>query len=135
MGDLDKDIDEYFAAKARIHEAFGYKPDWVEIPMRDQRSDHWMLVDGEGPGGRCVYSELPLTLETVEKGEAIYGGPIYSGPIYTQRFLPKWVYRAGKHVMVSVDTETDGNKFLMIFDADKECTDEVLREAYSERWG
>jgi hypothetical protein len=134
MSTMDKDIDLYFETKARIHEAFGYKPDWVEIPMDDCRGQHWMLVDGEGPGARCVHSDQPLTAELVAGG-SIYSGPIYSGPIYTQRFLPKWVYRAGKHVMVSVDTETDTNKFLMIFDADKECTDDAIRDAYSERWG
>jgi hypothetical protein len=32
--------------------------------------------------------------------------------------------------MVSADTQTDGNKFLMVFDADKECTDEALRSQY-----
>ncbi len=129
MSDIDKDIDSYFEIQGRIHEALGYKPDWVEIPLDDHRGEHWMIVGSE-EDGRCVYSEEPLTHDSIGEGSKIYGGPIY-----TQRFLPKWVYRAGKHVMVSVDTETDGNKFLMIFDADKECTDEAIREAYSERWG
>lgn len=48
------------------------------------------------------------------------GMNIYECQIYTQRFLPKWVYRADELTMICVDTQTDGNKFLMIFDNAKE---------------
>ena len=122
-------IDTYFAAKAEVQAMFGYVGDWVEIPMRDQRGDHWMLVNGEGVGGYCVYSDKPLTAEILEAGEEIYGGPIY-----TQRFLKKWVYRTPTHVLVAVNTQTDGNRFLCVFDADKECTDDRLRAVYREHW-
>ena len=44
----------------------------------------------------------------------------YEDQIYTQRFLPKWVYRAEDYTMISVDTQCDGNKFLAIFDNTKE---------------
>jgi hypothetical protein len=44
----------------------------------------------------------------------------YAAEIYTQRFLPKWVYRGAEYTMVCVDTRTDGNKFLMVFDNKKE---------------
>lgn len=45
---------------------------------------------------------------------------MYSNEIYTQRFLPKWVYRGKDYTMICVDTHTDGNKFLQIFDNSKE---------------
>jgi len=35
--------------------------------------------------------------------------------------------------MVCVDTQTDGNKFLMIFDNEKECKDKDIIEA-GENW-
>jgi hypothetical protein len=38
-----------------------------------------------------------------------------------------------RHVLISVNTRTD--EFLMIFDAAKECTDEVIKRAYGETWG
>jgi hypothetical protein len=121
-------IDAYFTAKDHVHELMGYKPDWVEIPMEDRRGHYWMLTKSEKQGS-VVWSEKPLTAESVDAGSEIY-----DGVIYTQRFLPKFVYRTPTHVMVSVDTRTDGNKFLMIFDADKECTDEKLKTLYNERW-
>lgn len=129
MSDGEK-IDFYFAVKNTVHKIFEYEPDWVEIPMDDERGKYWMLSSGEGYESSCVWSDEPLTKESI-----VAGNHIYSGTIYTQRFLPKWVYRAEKYVMVAVDTMTDGNKFLKIFDADKECTDDKLRELWKDCWG
>jgi hypothetical protein len=126
---LDDDITAYFTKKAIVHNSFGYVPDWVEIPLDDQRRMHWMLVGGEGVGGVCVWSPAPFTAKGIKAGDKIY-----SGPIYTQRFLKQWVWRTSGHVMVSVDTQTDGNKFLMIFDASKECTDDAVRSIWREHW-
>lgn len=128
---LDSLLDDYFERQEMVHEAFGYKEDWKAIPLDDRRGEHWMLVGGEGPGGKCVWHEKPLTVEMMGKGD------FYSGTIYTQRFLPKWVYRNKTHVMVSIDTHTDGNKFLMVFEGQLECTDEEVRQAhrsYCKRW-
>jgi len=44
----------------------------------------------------------------------------YRNDIYTQRFLSKWVYRGEDYTMICVDTHTDGNKFLQIFNNKKE---------------
>lgn len=128
MTTIDEQIDQYFSLGRAIHEAFGYRENWCVIPLDDRRSEHWMLVGGDD--GTCVWSPDPLTIASVKDGKTIY-----SGSIYTQRFLKKWVYRTTAHVLVSVDTMTDGNKFLMIFDADKECTDEAVHEAWEKRWG
>ena len=51
--------------------------------------------------------------DTIKKlnNEAV--GDYYCNSIYTQRFLSKWVYRGGDLTMISVDTHTDGNKFLI----------------------
>ena len=122
-------IKDYFNLAKEIHEYFGYKEDWVCIPMDNRIGDYWMVV-GEGGGGRYVYSSEPLTKESIEAGEKIYGGTIYC-----QRFLNKWVYRAEKLTLVSANTHTDGNKFLMIFDNDKECKDDYLKKLYMEKWG
>lgn len=127
--EADKIISTYFSAKDEVHSLLGYKPDWVEIPMEDSRKYYWMLTDGE-ESGSCAYSPEPFTVESIEAGSKMYGGSIY-----TQRHLPKWVYRTETHVMVSVDTHTDGNRFLMIFDASKECTDDAMKKLYKDYWG
>ncbi len=127
--ELEELIGAYFTSKRAIHEFFGYKEGWVDIPISDETEHYWMLVGGDpvsGEGATCVWSPEPMTIDTLRAGNSIY-----SGPVYTQRFLQKWVYRTPSHTMVSVDTECDGNKFLMIFDAKKECTDEEIKKGYS----
>jgi hypothetical protein len=119
---LDDQIGNYFLLKEVVQKAMGYQPDWVEIPMEDARSQYWLLESEEQ--GNVVWSPEPLTLTSIEAGKKIY-----SGTIYTQRFCKKFVYRTPSCVMVAVDTHCDGNKFLMIFSADKECTDEALIRA------
>lgn len=122
-------IKAYFDLAEEIHKYFGYKEDWVSIPMDNRIGDYWMVI-GEGVGGRYVHSPKPFTQESVEAGAEIYGGSIY-----TQRFLKQWVYRGKELTMVCADTHTDGNKFLMIFENDKECTDDFLKKLYKEKWG
>lgn len=124
-------LNKYKEIEQQIHDYFGYKEDWVVIPLDDQTGRHWGLLENERGGGSVFWFHpgVEPTLEVIKKGQEIY-----SGEIYTQRFLPKWVYRASGHTMVCVDTHTDGNKFLMIFDNDKEIKDTELRKAYSENW-
>lgn len=129
MPSIKTKIEDYFNLAEEIHKYFGYKEDWKCIPMDNRLGDYWMVI-GEGVGGRYVHSSEPFTKETVEAGSVIYGGSIY-----TQRFLPKWVFRGKEMTMVSADTHTDGNKFLMLFENDKECKDEYLKKLYMERWG
>lgn len=131
MNDNDA-IDNYFSSKKIVQKLFGYQPNYKEIPMDDLRGYYWMIVGGEGDGGKICYSKESLSTEVI-----VAGNTLYTGDIYTQRFLTKWVYRSlnGQHVMISVDTRTDLNKFLMIFDADKEVVDNKLRNIYKNIWG
>lgn len=123
-------VKQLFDIEEEIHTAFGYKEDWVKIPLDNQIDCYWMLFQKDGErGGKVVWSSETFTEESIKTGDKIY-----SGPIYTQRFLPKFVYRREDLTMISVDTQTDGNKFLMIFDNEKECVDEKLRELYRECW-
>lgn len=100
-------LDDYFELQAKIFEHFGYREDWRVIPLDDARHYYWRL-DGEGPGNVCFAAS--------EEELATKSGNYYVNEIYTQRFLPKWVYRASDYTMVCVDTHTDGNKFLLVFD-------------------
>jgi hypothetical protein len=109
-------LDDYFKLQKQIHDQFGYKEDWVVIPLDDCTECYWYL-SGEGSGDYVRFAE------TIEK--LLSDGDYYENEIYTQRHLPKWVYRDDKygHTMVCVDTRTDGNKFLQIFDNTKELKD------------
>lgn len=106
-------FDEYQAAIDAVHEYFGYIEDWAVIPLDDGRDYYWHFYGGEAHGGRLCYAKTEHDLKTG-------AGDYYEAPIYTQRFLPRWVYRAKDYTMVSVDTQVDGNKFLMVLDNAKE---------------
>lgn len=102
-----KTLDDYFELQRQIFKHFGYVEDWRVLPLDDARRYYWRL-DGEGPGNVCFAdSEEELTTES---------GNYYEDAIYTQRSLPKWVYRAADYTLVVVDTNTDGNQLLKVFD-------------------
>lgn len=106
-------LDDYFKIQKEIYDYFGYKEDWVVIPIDDARQYYWHLTN-EGYGDKVLFAK---DKNNVFEGTNEDG---YSNEIYTQRFLPKWVYRGKDFTMICVDTHTDGNKFLQIFDNSKE---------------
>jgi len=104
-------LDDYFALQQQIYDHFGYREDWRVIPLYDSREYFWR-VQGDGPG-EVHYAKTEQELANAT-------GDYYVNEIYTQRFLRKWVYRASDYTMVCVDTHTDGNQFLQVFDNEKE---------------
>ncbi len=99
-------LDEYFEIQKRIYAHFGYVEDWVKIPLDDATAYFWRC-----DGVTVDFAETEAELNSQD-------GEYYANEVYTQRFLPKWVYEAeaGDYTMICVDTQTDGNKFLQIFD-------------------
>lgn len=109
-------LEEYFELQKKIHDYFGYVEDWVAIPMDDSTPFYWKLSEYEDGSGFVRFSEDKEKLSPEKEADGEY----YENEIYTQRFLPKWVYRGEEYTMICVDTHTDGNKFLQIFDNSKE---------------
>jgi len=109
----DMNMIKELGAEKEIHKFFGYVEDWVAIPLDDRRDMFWKLNGGEGHGATVLYNEDRDAVLN-ETGEH------YESAIYTQRFLPKWVYRADGYTLICLDTQCDGNKFLSIFDNSKE---------------
>jgi hypothetical protein len=107
---LKKSLTDFFSLQKEIHGYFGYQEDWVTIPLQDNTEFYWSLRERD-----IRYHETPLTKEFIE------GGGHYSAIVYRQRFLTKWVYRTDDYTMICADTQTDGNKYLMVFDNQKEC--------------
>lgn len=131
-------LSDYFYVQNRLFAHFGYVEDWCSFPVADKTNCWWCLTDvesnldpiGDGStritGGKVNYLEA----KTLDEVNAIIdAGQYYQASIYTQRFLPKWVYPSndGKHTMILIDTHTDGNKFLAVFDNSKILpTDKIL---------
>ncbi len=124
-----KILKQYFELQKQIYDYFGYVEDWVVIPLEDSTDSYWYLEQKEDGSGKIAYSDVPFEIEKVIEGD------FYSGHIYTQRFLPKWVYKGSDYTMVCVDTRTDSNKFLQVFDNKKELINptEAMKLAF-ERW-
>lgn len=114
IGDIMKLLNDYFALQKQIYDYFGYVEDWKVIPLEDSTEYYWQLEQDSNGSGVVRFAE------DMEKLEDIDAGQYYEHEIYTQRFLPKWVYRTKDYTMISVDTHTDGNKFLAVFDNKKE---------------
>ncbi len=110
-------LDEYNEVRQAIFDYFGHVEDYRVIPLDDARDYYWHL-EGEGPG-QVHFADMKE--ELVEQT-----GNYYVDEIYTQRFLDKWVYRGEQFTMICCDPQTDGNKFLRIFDNSKEILEEFL---------
>lgn len=118
-------LQQYFQLQQEIFDYFGYAEDWKVIPLEDRTEMYWILTHDD----KILYFEGELTLDVLK------GGEFYSDHLYTQRFLPKWVYEAPDFTMISVDTRTDGNKFLAVFDnAKKMELDTDMKKVYDDKW-
>ena len=102
-------LDDYFKKQQEIFDYFGYVEDYRVIPIDDATEYYW-----------CLDGEKVRFANAIEKLKDEDAEGYYENEIYTQRFLPKWVYRRRDYTMICVDTCTDGNQFLQIFDNSKE---------------
>lgn len=103
-------LDDYENARKKLFAYFGYKEDWQVIPVDDGRKFYWS-ISGEGQGSVVRFGETVKILHS-EDG-------YYENEIYCYHHLPKWVYQGKEYTLIVVDTHTDGNKFLQIFDNSK----------------
>lgn len=100
-------LDDAEEAIKSVHDYFGYKEDWVCIPLDDGTEFYWWIGSDS-----VFFAETEKELEDKT-------GQYFSNEIYRQRHLPKHVYPTDDYTMICVDTHTDGNKFLQIFDNSK----------------
>lgn len=110
----------YFALEKKIHEYFKYEEEWTVYPLADYTSYYWMMLDH-----KVVHSDEPLSAASIREGKKIYSAVLYGH---------KHVWPADKYTLVRADTQTDGNKFLMIFDNKKRTMDEALKSVYRNFW-
>lgn len=101
-------FDEYFKLQQEVYDYFEFQEDWVVLPMDDRREHDWKIINDK----EVQYGKKDDILNDT--------GEYYSDEIYKQRFYKKWVYRGKDYTMIMVDTHTDGNRFLAIFDNSKE---------------
>jgi len=100
-------LNDYLTLRQRVFDYFGYVEAWRVLPFDDRREYYWRLTDDE---------------KSVEYGpdDPFEPEALYEDEVYTQRHLPKWIYRGSEFTMILVDTHTDFNQFLAIYDNAKE---------------
>lgn len=69
---------------------------------------------------RWVYRTKQHTLVSFDKRMREFDGTVYSLPLSGPQILPEPIWRVEDISIVSVNTQTDGNRFLMVFDNTKE---------------
>lgn len=114
-------LDDYFKLQQEIYEYFGYVEDWCVFPIDDRRDYYWSITGNEVY--YCKSKENAKCLVDADynwDSEGIDGMDVYCDDIYPNRFLPTAEYRAKDYSMILVDTNTDGNKFLAVYDNTKE---------------
>jgi hypothetical protein len=118
-------LDQYLDLQEQIYAYFGYVEDWKVMPIEDARKYYWALSPEQTNVYYCESRENAEELVGNEfdwEVSDIDGNDVYSDEIISP-FLPKGIYRGKDYTMVVVDTHTDGNKFLQIFDNAKEIAD------------
>lgn len=103
MTTLPELLDNYFDLQRQIYEAFGYQEQWRVFPLDDSRHFFWRLDDVW-----VVFADTEEQLRSV--------ADYYTNYIYTYRHLDQYVFTTEDLTMILVDTNTDGNKFLQVFD-------------------
>lgn len=96
-------LKDYDKLKQKIYDYFGYLEEWHVYPIDDMTDFYWQVGDDH----RIVY------FDDAEFNECGLD-PRYSSVIIGN------ILRGKDYTMIKVDTETDGNKFLQIFDNRKQ---------------
>jgi hypothetical protein len=118
-------LDDYFDLQKQIYDYFGYKEDWVVFPIEDATEYYWCLPESDDESDEVHFAESKENLEKIIangfewEGDGIDEHDYYSNEIIAP-FLPSGVYRGKDFTMICIDTETDGNRLLQIFDNVKE---------------
>ncbi len=104
-------LSEYARLEQEILAHFNYEPQWREYLIRDYRDLWWGLV------GHTLYYQYENNLAT---DEVLRQGNFCTAEVRS-------VYHsADGHTMVCLDTNTDGNKYLGVFEDSKRVESELL---------
>lgn len=102
-----KELIAYKEALKAVHDYFGFVEHWQVYPIDDATKYWWIINDGE-----------VLFYDSFEAYGTQDGIHSYSNEIfYNVNYQTIW--KGKEYTMILVDTHTDGNRFLQIFDNSK----------------
>jgi len=109
-------LDDYLDLQKQLYEYFEYEPGWAVIPFDDNRDYYWYIHDDSAD--EVHFAESKENLKKLAANDFDYDIPEIDSSDYYSDEVYK-VYRGEDYTMIHVDTHTDGNKFLAIFDNKK----------------
>lgn len=101
-------LDRYNKVLNEIYDYFGFKEDWTIWPIDDRRQYWWQVNRNE--------VHFYTSKDAYENNDESRS---FTNEILHHRFYPNSIYKGEKYTMIAVDTQTDGNKFLAIYDNSK----------------
>lgn len=104
-----KALNNYKQSLKEIYEYFGYEEKWTVYPIEDYRTYWWKLGTNEVAFYNSKYDYERNNEEHTYKNEFLYYGE-----------NAKNVYKGKEYTLIVVDTRTDGNIFLAIYDNSKQ---------------
>ena|SRR5882762_716555 len=110
-----KELDEYFKLQKTIYDLFHYKEAWGVYPLDDMREVYWSVEYDKVYWSEKKENHQQLIDQEYEIDD-IPGGDVCSGEIRDDAIYED---KDKKFTMIVVDTNTDFNVFLMIFDNDR----------------
>lgn len=102
-------LDNYLDLEKQIYEYFGFTETWQVLPIQDCRKYYW----------RINYSRDGVDFADSEKELAEETGNYYKNSFFYSPGEDMPVYPGKGYALIMVDTHTDGNKFMSIFDKSK----------------
>jgi DNA-directed RNA polymerase subunit RPC12/RpoP len=112
--DINVLISQHFNSYRSILNYFKCPESWQLFPLEDHRDMYWALRRGVFDDSNIMWSPEPITEELLSSGR-----DYYTAEIYKTVHLPGSTFEGPEFTMILVDTNTDGNILLMIFDNKK----------------
>jgi len=103
-------LTDYFELQQRIYTYFGYVEEWQVFPLEDSTKYWWFISN------TCVH--FATTREKLNDEEERN-----MDELFHYRGTSQAVFEGEEYTLIVVDTYTDGNKFLSIFDNKKRVRD------------
>jgi hypothetical protein len=103
-------LKQYFKLQQEIYKYFGYVEEWQVLPIDDRTSFYWDVVIDEGSVRFSLVD--PVVQELTEN--QLFEDELLIRPSTGS------TYHSNGYTMIAVDTRTDGNKFLAIYDNTKQ---------------
>lgn len=111
-------LTQYFEAEKAVHEHIGFTEQWKVYPLEDSTEMYWHVNRND-----VYFAETIDALRYGLSEEGMFDNPeeLPEEDYYKNNLIrTEYIYRGSEYTGILVDTQTDGNKFLQIFDNSKE---------------